>query len=243
MSSSQPYTKPRKIILECQKNVPDEVAAILPSYNASRQLCTRNRVDPYESYDIPSDINFVLHDDFKVSEKKELFLIYDETYNEQDRMLIFSTEKNLQILNENRYWLCDGTFDAALSIFIQLFSMHNLKNGNNLPLVYGLFTNKQQATTVLGQPRTNNNLEGWHNALQSTIKSHPHLLCLISNLRLEQSNTENEYIKLSTGQVNKKKPKYIKLEEQISKIVSEFSDLKILDYLYNLSLLLKPEIT
>ncbi|RMZ99838.1 hypothetical protein BpHYR1_051722 [Brachionus plicatilis] len=93
--------------------------------------------------------------------------------------------------------------------------------------------------TCLGLPRTNNNLEGWHNALQSTIKSHPHLLSLITSLKLEQCNTENEYVKLCTGQVNKRKPLFIKLEDQIGKIVSDFSPLKILDYLYNLSLLIK----
>ncbi|RNA29114.1 hypothetical protein BpHYR1_009488 [Brachionus plicatilis] len=33
--------------------------------------------------------------------------------------------------------------------------------------------------TIMGLPRTNNKLEGWHNGLQSTIKSHPDLLSLI----------------------------------------------------------------
>ncbi|RNA00588.1 hypothetical protein BpHYR1_016467 [Brachionus plicatilis] len=46
--------------------------------------------------------------------------------------------------------------------------------------------------TCNGRPRTNNNLEGWHNALQSTMKSHPHLLSLITSLKLEQSDMENE---------------------------------------------------
>ncbi|CAF1040985.1 unnamed protein product [Brachionus calyciflorus] len=45
--------------------------------------------------------------------------------------------------------------------------------------------------TKLGLPRTNNNLEGWHNGIKSTIRSHPHLLSLIDCLKLEQSNTEN----------------------------------------------------
>ncbi|CAF0952156.1 unnamed protein product [Brachionus calyciflorus] len=56
--------------------------------------------------------------------------------------------------------------------------------------------------TKQGLPRTNNNLEGWHNALQSTIKSHPQLLSLIDDFKLEQSNTENLFIKLNTGLLN-----------------------------------------
>lgn len=77
-------------------------------------------------------------------EDEIIFLLYDN-YNpndNQDRMLIFSTEKNLQILNENRNWLCDGTFDAAPAIFKQLFTVHVIKNGKKLPLVYALLTNK-----------------------------------------------------------------------------------------------------
>ena len=93
--------------------------------------------------------------------------------------------------------------------------------------------------TKEGIPRTNNNIEGWHNALQSTIKSHPHLLSLIDSLKLEQSNTENVYIKLSTGQVNKRKAAYMKLEEQITKIVNDFNKEKVVGYLNNLSLLIE----
>jgi hypothetical protein len=61
-------------------------------------------------------------------------------------MLIFSTDKTLQILNEHRNWLCDGTFDAVPLIFIQLFTVHVIKKCKNLPLIYALFTNKQEVT-------------------------------------------------------------------------------------------------
>ncbi|RMZ99143.1 hypothetical protein BpHYR1_033971 [Brachionus plicatilis] len=89
--------------------------------------------------------------------------------------------------------------------------------------------------TRIGLP--NNNLEGWHIALQSTIKSHPHLLSFINILKLEQSNTENNYIKLSTGQINKRKRKYVLLEEHITNIITDFNSEKIMEYLYNLSLI------
>ncbi|RNA12641.1 hypothetical protein BpHYR1_000768 [Brachionus plicatilis] len=93
--------------------------------------------------------------------------------------------------------------------------------------------------TKEGLPRTNNYLEGWHNALQSTIKSHPHLLSLIDSLKPEQSNTENVYIKPRTGQVNKRKAVYMKLEEQITTFVNNFNREKVVEYLNNLSLLIE----
>ncbi|RNA32813.1 hypothetical protein BpHYR1_044300 [Brachionus plicatilis] len=46
MAEKNPDTNPRKIIIECQKSVSEEVAANLPTYNACRQLCNSAPVDP-----------------------------------------------------------------------------------------------------------------------------------------------------------------------------------------------------
>ncbi|RNA41158.1 hypothetical protein BpHYR1_051745 [Brachionus plicatilis] len=64
-----------------------------------------------------------------------------------------------------------------------------------------------------------NKKDGWHYALQSTIKTHPHLLYLVNSLKLEQSKTENLYIQLSTGLVNKRKIGYIVLEEKLNQAI------------------------
>lgn len=45
------------------------------------------------------------------------------------------------------------------------------------------------------------NLDFLEPGLRSTIKSHPHLLSLIDSIKLEQSNTENQYIKLSCSRL------------------------------------------
>lgn len=67
------------------------------------------------------------------------------------------------------------------------------------------------------------------------IKSHPHLLSLIDSLKLEQSNTENLYFKLSTCQENKRKPGYVYLEDKLNQAISDFDSLKILIYLKKFS--------
>ena len=124
------------------------MAANLPTYNACRQLCNSARVDPYENYDIPTELNFELDGILTKSLRGEFFLLHDnfEDSDNTNRMLIFSTEKNLQLLNEYPHWLCVGTFDVAPSIFTQLFSVHIIKNGKSLPLVYSLFENKLEST-------------------------------------------------------------------------------------------------
>lgn len=151
MSANNPDTQPRKIILECTKGLSEEIVAHLPTYSAARQVCSRARINPYEDFVLyqnlifipnPSDLSFVLPEQLENGEK---FLFFDEMIGE-DRILIFTTEKNLSLLTEYRNWLCDGTFDSAPSLFKQLFSLHALKKNKTLPLVYALFTNKQEAT-------------------------------------------------------------------------------------------------
>ncbi|XP_040067534.1 uncharacterized protein LOC115321405 [Ixodes scapularis] len=43
-------------------------------------------------------------------------------------------------------WFCDGTFKVVPSLFYQLCTIHALKNGITVPMVYGLLTNKTVAT-------------------------------------------------------------------------------------------------
>ena len=89
--------------------------SLLAKNNAARQLCRKARIDPYENYEIPNDLNFKLHEDFKISFKNYSFILYDNyapDIDNSNRMMIFATEKNLQLLSENRRWLCDGTFDS-----------------------------------------------------------------------------------------------------------------------------------
>ncbi|CAF1040026.1 unnamed protein product, partial [Brachionus calyciflorus] len=85
--------------------------------------------------------------------------------------------------------------------------------------------------TVQGLPHTNNNLEGWHNALQSSIKSHHNLVSLIDCLKLEQTNKDNIYIEFSallTG-VNKAK------EEKLDNAIADYNSVNIESFLKYLS--------
>ena len=61
-------------------------------------------------------------------------------------MLIFCSEKNLQLLNEHRNWLCDGTFDSSPSLFYQLVTLHVNFRGKVLPVVYALLPSKERKT-------------------------------------------------------------------------------------------------
>ena len=58
--------------------------------------------------------------------------------DDKERILIFTTERNLEYLNKNQHWFVDGTFDVAPSVFTQLFTIQANVNGKVLPLIYSL---------------------------------------------------------------------------------------------------------
>ena len=93
--------------------------------------------------------------------------------------------------------------------------------------------------TMDGMPRTSNNIEGWHNGFSGMVSKHPHLLVLIDAIKTEQSHTENNYIKLSTGRANSRKKRWVELEERIVNILKEYKKDSLEEWISNLSLLIQ----
>ena len=67
-----------------------------------------------------------------------------------------------------------------------------------------------------------------YNGIQSSIPSHPHLLKLNDCLKNEKSNTAITHVFLSSENINKRKPKYVELDE---KNISEYNLASVLNYL------------
>ncbi|XP_068227951.1 uncharacterized protein [Palaemon carinicauda] len=83
--------------------------------------------------------------EFTTTNKGDLFLIYDSGPTNA-RILIFVTKKNLDILVQLEHWYADGTFKTVPSIFGQLYTIHGVKSGIIMPLVYALLPNKTEET-------------------------------------------------------------------------------------------------
>ena len=93
-----------------------------------------------------------IHDLYKRTSNDEQFLLYDSG-QETQRILIFGTHQNLEMLQLSRVWLADGTFKTAPLLFTQLYVIHALcggpdlmKDGHLLPSLVILLTNKSEAT-------------------------------------------------------------------------------------------------
>jgi hypothetical protein len=77
----------------------------------------------------------------------ENFLLFDSGPETGDnRILIFSTQQNIGILQQATDWYMDGTFDVTPPLFAQLFSIHGTCLGQTHPLVFALLPNKRRDT-------------------------------------------------------------------------------------------------
>lgn len=109
-------------------------------------------------------------DKFKRTFLDEAFLLYDSRDDEdqdqddepRDRVLVFSTRRNIDLLCRSRTWFLDGTFKTSPSLFTQIFTIlglrrrrrnivHGYGEGLAVPLVYALLTRKttEQYAAVL----------------------------------------------------------------------------------------------
>jgi hypothetical protein len=87
-------------------------------------------------------------------------------------------------------------------------------------------------------PRSNNSIEGWHNAFATRVSiAHPCVSKLAEKIRREQSKFEVDIAQLRQGQEPKpKKVSYRKLDEKIKRLVDDYQNNNISEYLKNLAL-------
>ena len=77
--------------------------------------------------------------------------------------------------------------------------------------------------------RTNNAVEGWHNAFKSGVNCpHPSFIKLLSHLQREQSLQEANVVKWEAGEISKSRETR---NERIFNIVSKYENREMLSYL------------
>lgn len=76
--------------------------------------------------------------------KGEPFLVAEDGDN--DKIIIFASERNLQQMAEAESLYVDGTFQICPRVFYQVFTIHSVVNGLHVPLAYCLLPDKRQET-------------------------------------------------------------------------------------------------
>ena len=111
-----------------------------------------------------------------------------------------------------------------------------------LPPRYAISLWNLNERTLCELPRTNNAVEGWHRAFQTSVcASHPSIFKLIEKLNLEQSGSERILAKLHAGETFAKfsKKKYEKLNDRLETILADYDFRFKIDFLKGLALNLK----
>lgn len=169
-----PSMLPSQILKDVNmSNVPEEVAAHLPSTHNIKQTLLRAKAKelPANPRTI-EDLELIPRIFSVTKDTGDFFLPYDSSNDEDDsdencRILIFATENNLRKLFKSSVWFSDGTFKSAPGIFYQLFTimgkfrwMHMGQEKTAVrPFVYALLENKAESTyrkvveTVIAEAR------------------------------------------------------------------------------------------
>lgn len=107
-------------------NLPPEVAAQIPRIESRKRTIQRVRKASRPRLINPVNrASLVLTEFFSVTSKNEPFVLYNG--GGPDRLIIFSTKKNISLLKRCEVWCSDGTFSAVPSIFEQLYTIHGYK--------------------------------------------------------------------------------------------------------------------
>ena len=129
---------------ECNEDVVDMIRQV-PMFYSCRSSLYRNRSKQLPK--LPVTQNDINRDGpWSESSAGDRFLLCDDTDDLGARLLVFSTDDNLQKLSSAPVLYGDGTFYACTGLFYQLYTIHADVGGQLFPLVFALLPNKTQRT-------------------------------------------------------------------------------------------------
>lgn len=139
---------PHSIISEVAATCSDVAAPKLPSVDSMKRTVRNLRFKDKGYPGLPANISdFSIIDPYNKTFKGDLFLQYDSGRS-QNRILIFATQRNIDLLSTSEHWYADGTFKTVPLLFNQLYTVHGFKDKISIPLVFALLPNKNEDTYV-----------------------------------------------------------------------------------------------
>ncbi|KAK4884083.1 hypothetical protein RN001_000354 [Aquatica leii] len=79
-----------------------------------------------------------------VNGQEEQFLLYDNGVANDNKILIFGTQKNLELLGSSDHWYAAGTFNTTPPLFSQVYTIQGVKFNNCILSVFVLLTGKTE---------------------------------------------------------------------------------------------------
>ncbi|KAL3692881.1 hypothetical protein R1sor_006532 [Riccia sorocarpa] len=147
-AGTQHAETPHSVVAGVISGVTEDVLGSLPSTQAMKNRVQRRRNMLSGQPAAPVSIgDFQLKGNFSVTNNGEQFLLAD-TGGERNRILVFATGRNLELLYQCRHWMADGTFKSAPQHFVQIWTIHIVKSDVVIPVVYALLPNKQKESNI-----------------------------------------------------------------------------------------------
>ena len=135
---------PRLVIQQATATLTDEAIAEVPEYKALQRMIERKRKlngEPGANPRTIADINIPAQ--HRQTLRGENFLLHDSGEDDPGRFLIFGTQGNHDMLQNNRHWFADGTFKVAPQLFYQMHTIHTIHEHSVLPMLYVFLQSKQ----------------------------------------------------------------------------------------------------
>lgn len=141
-ATDQVTTRPLKLIRnEVQSSALDLTLNDVHSIRRSVYRTRRKTLPPLPKN--VTEVHTALNNlDTNTYKGENLLLINDNMLN----IICFSTKSNLEFLCSCDKIFVDGTFEFCSKYFYQFFTIHGLKNGHYIPLIFSLLPNKLPST-------------------------------------------------------------------------------------------------
>lgn len=155
-------------------------------------------------------------------------------------------------ITSTEFWLDneESEFNDEKQAFLNYFeatyigkSGRNCRSQRKRPL-FAIDLWNMYGLTLVGIPRTNNNVEGWHNRINSLGSwLHPKIFKFISDMMKEQKIVDLKVIQINAGEKPEKRArKYERLDERLLHLVESYNENSgttqprdILDFLNNIA--------
>ena len=140
-----PQQIPRNIGAAAIEQAPAFVRPLINLENIGRNIRNRRHHNNVEPANPATLVHLHIPDRYRIR-KDEIFLKHDGWATPINRVLIFSTDKCLDILSDSSKWGADGTFDVVPLLFDSLWIIFARFSHSYVPMVYILMNSRQQSS-------------------------------------------------------------------------------------------------
>lgn len=141
-----PESSTHQIVVASTSNLSIAVKGQMPSVACLKRTVQRLRQQENGAPPNPNSLeDLEIPDRYRLTDAGEQFLLWDSGPG-PNRILIWATERNLDLLAQSRHWYADGTFKTVPPLFRQLYTIHGVQYHNVIPSIFALLPNKAEDT-------------------------------------------------------------------------------------------------